>query len=136
MNAFMPLPLAETHLADVTLQYREEAVASGFPMWATVAILVMVVAGIIGAYKYFYGAPAIVNTPLGMLHELCKVHRIGTRGRLLLETVARDAALEHPAVLFSSPTRFDGIVGKSRARSSFSTRQQSTLAMVRRKIFS
>ncbi|TWU59021.1 hypothetical protein Poly51_18060 [Rubripirellula tenax] len=127
--------LAETTMSDVSLNYREEVVPDGISMfwYALIPIAITIVAGLI--YQFADRPPAIVNTPLGMLHELCRVHRIKGKSRELLEAIAESAAIEHPAIMFLSANHLDETVEKAKKRMTFDKKQSSTLGMVRRRMF-
>ncbi|TWU49683.1 hypothetical protein [Rubripirellula reticaptiva] len=127
--------LAETKMSDVSLNYREEVAPSG--IWSGWYVLVPVVIAMVAglAYRFADRPPAIVNTPLGMLHELCRVHRIKGRSRILLETIAEAASLEHPATMFLSSGHLDDAFAQAKKRIAFDKKQMSTLGMVRRRMF-
>ena len=87
VNCFPTLPhpnammlLAETHMAEVSQQYRETVASSGTTGWWY--IFIPFAATAIACVIYYFGTrpPAIVNTPDGMLYELCKAHRINSSG--------------------------------------------------------
>ncbi|MDG2223899.1 MAG: hypothetical protein P8L85_21140, partial [Rubripirellula sp.] len=85
------LLLAETHMAEVSLQYREEAAIvdkSGF-WWLLIPVIAVGLG--IAIYKWWDRAPAIVNTPYGMLNELCRSHHLGRKGHRLMEKIAEEA---------------------------------------------
>ncbi len=127
--------IAETHLSDVSFTYREEAVdASISPMYYVVAIVAVAAIALLIYYVINRG-PAIVNTPLGMLHELCRTNRIKGRSRVVMEQIAEAAGLEHPAVMFLSRSRFDETVAAAKRKRSLDAKQTSTLGLVRRKLF-
>ena len=131
----LPTLLAETHMAEVSLQYREDVASnSASGAWY---LLVPVVAIAIGAsiYKLANRPPPIVNTPRGMLHEVCRAHRIGTAGRVLLERIAEEAELMHPATMLLGVTQFEAAVKNAGARIKYNRRQTTTLGMLRRRLF-
>ncbi|MGB7328033.1 MAG: hypothetical protein WBD31_24370 [Rubripirellula sp.] len=127
--------LAETKMSDVSLNYREEVAPPG--IWGGWYVLVPVLIAVVAAlvYRFADRPPAIVNTPLGMLHELCRVHRIKGRSRLLLESIAEAASLEHPATMFLSSGHLEDAVALAKKRMKFDKKQLSTLGMVRRRMF-
>ncbi len=128
--------IAETRMAEVSLQYREEVASSGTSGWWY--ILIPFAATGIACLIHSIGnrPPAIVNTPNGMLHELCKAHRLNNRGRVLLEMIAEEAELAHPATLFVGAAQFDEAVSKAAKQLKFDPRKQATLAQLRRRLFS
>ena len=75
----LPTLLAETHMAEVSLQYREDVATGGTSgIWYLLIPVVAIAIGVV-IYKIVNRPPPIVNTPQGMLHELCRVasHRHG-----------------------------------------------------------
>lgn len=127
--------IAETHASDVTFAYREETVESGVsPMVYALVVVAVAVISLVVYYAINRG-PAIVNTPLGMLHELCRVHRIKGRSRVVMEQVAEAAGLAHPAVMFLSQASFDESVAAAKRKRSIDAKQMSALGLVRRKLF-
>ncbi|MEM1069269.1 MAG: hypothetical protein AAGI63_10260 [Planctomycetota bacterium] len=135
MVVFQSLLIAEAHMAEVSLQYREEAAqvdASGF--WWLLIPVVAVGLGV-AIYKWWDRPPAIVNTPQGMLHELCKVHRISGRGRRLMERISEEAELEQPATMFLGVSQFELAVTKASRRIKYDRRDDITLGMLRRRLF-
>jgi hypothetical protein len=135
MNLILSFPLAETTLADVSMEYREVAVDSGIPMWAYAAAAIGLAAIGFAVFAWINRSPAILNTPLGMLHELCKTHHISGRGRRLLECIAQEASLDHPAILFAGPEHFEACVDQTRSSIDFQSKHASTLGMLRRKLY-
>jgi hypothetical protein len=133
----LPLPnlLAETHMAEVSLQYREDVAASGISGFWYLLIPVVAVLISVVIYKIVTRPPAIVNTPQGMLHELCRVHRVGTRGRILLGRIAEEAELTHPATMLLGVTQFEQAIEKASTHIKYDRRQQATLGMLRRRLF-
>ncbi len=131
----LPLPLAETHMAEVSLQYREEVASSGTTGWWY--ILIPFVATAIAGVIYFIGTrpPKIVNTPTGILHELCRAHRISAGGRALLELIAEEAELRHPASMMVSVAAFENAVTAAGRHIQYDRRKQATLGMLRRRLF-
>lgn len=127
--------LAETHMAEVSQQYRETVASSGTTGWWY--ILIPFAATGIACVIYYLGTrpPAIVNTPDGMLHELCKVHRINSSGRILLELIAEEAELEHPAQMLVSEHAFEQAVSSAGQHIEYDRRKQSTLSALRRQLF-
>ena len=127
--------IAETRMAEVSLQYREEAASNGTSGWWYLLIPFAAVG--IALVIHYIGSrpPAIVNTPDGLLHELCKVHRLSTSGRILLELIADEAELAHPATLFLGEMQFDEAVRKIGDRITYDRHQQATLAVLRRRLF-
>ena len=131
----LPTLYAETHMAEVSLQYRETVATGGATgIWYLLIPVVAIAIGVV-IYKIVNRPPPIVNTPQGMLHEICRVHRIGTAGRVLLDRIAEEAELEHPATMLLGVTQFEAAVNKAGARIKYDRRQNATLGMLRRRIF-
>jgi hypothetical protein len=127
--------IAETHMAEVSLQYREDVATGGISGLWYLLIPVAAVAIAVVIYKIFDRPPPIVNTPDGLLHELCKVHQINAAGRRLLERIAEDADLDHPATVFLSAGHFEAAVQDAGKRMRYGRREQSVLGMLRRRLF-
>ena len=89
----------------------------------------------VSIYKIVNRPPPIVNTPQGMLHEVCRSHRIGTAGRILLDRIAEEAELIHPATMLLGVTQFEAAVKNAGARIKYNRRQTTTLGMLRRRLF-
>ena len=127
--------LAETHMAEVSLQYREEAATGGTSVFWYLLIPVVAIAIAATIYKIGNRPPPIVNTPQGMLHELCRVHRINAAGRLLLDQIAEEAELKHPAAMLLGVNQFEAAVETAGHEIKYNRRQRSTLGVLRRRLF-
>lgn len=127
--------LAETHMAEVSLQYREAVASNATSGFWYLLIPIFAVAVAVVIYKVFERPPAVVNTPNGMLHELCKAHELKAGARNLLDQIADEAELEHPATLLLGKEPFEAAVKKAGAKMQFNRRQQATLGMLRRRLF-
>ena len=135
MTPLNALLLAETHLAEVSLQYRDEAASvdkSGF--WWLLIPVVAVALGI-AIYKWWDRTPAIVYTPFGMLNELCRVHHVDRRGRRLMERIAEEAELQQPATMFLGSKQFEAAVTAAGKRMTFDCHQTAIIGMLRRRLF-
>ncbi len=129
------LIVAETRMAEVSLQVREEVASNGTSGWWYI-LIPFAATGIACAIRYLGNRPpAIVNTPDGLLHELCKVHRVNASGRVLLDLIAEEAELEHPATMFIGLPQFEDAVSKAGKHITYDRRRQATLAMLRRQLF-
>ena len=128
-------PLAETSFADIDLEYHEEVVSGGIPMWIYAVVAIVIVGIGLAVFASMNRTPTILNTPLGMLHELCKVHRVNRRGRRLLEQMAEVASLNHPAILFAGPEHLDACVKQTQDSIDYQSKHASTLGMLRRKLY-
>lgn len=129
------LLIAQAGVPDVIMDYREQPVGDGSSMvWMIVAAVVFVGLGVT-AFLLVDRPPTIVNTPLGLLHELCHIHRIKGRSRLVLEQIADSARLDHPATLFLGQTQFDAAVELAGERITLDRKQTAALGLVRRRLF-
>ncbi|MFK8110731.1 MAG: hypothetical protein AB8B91_00930 [Rubripirellula sp.] len=126
---------AETRMAEVSLQYREEVATNTTSGLWYLLIPVAIVLVAIGIFKFINRPPAILNTPTGMLHELCRVHRINAAGRILMDRIAEEADLDQPATMALAPVQFEAAVKKAGKTIKYDRRQQSTLGMLRRRLF-
>jgi hypothetical protein len=128
--------LAETRMAEVSLLYREEVAASTSAnnLWLWLIPVAVVLIGVI-AYFFASRQPEILHTPMGMLHEISRAHRINFAGRTLLERIAEEAGLAQPAAMLLGPAQFDAAVEKASRTIKYDRRQQSTLGMLRRRLF-
>ncbi|MGI9474182.1 MAG: hypothetical protein ACR2NZ_21760 [Rubripirellula sp.] len=127
--------LGETHMAEVSQQYRETVASSATSGFWYLLIPVFAIAAAVVIYKIAERPPPVVNTPNGMLHELCKAHDIKSGARNLLDRIADEAELEHPATLLLGPEHFEAAVKKAASKTRFDRRQQATLGMLRRRLF-
>ncbi len=127
--------LAETKLSDVSLEYRETITSNDMSIawYILVPVSVALMLGLV--HHLADRPPAIVNTPLGMLHELCRVHRFRRGSRILLETIAEAAVLHHPAILFVSAKHLDDAVAQAENRIVLDKKQRATLGLIRRRLF-
>ena len=127
--------IAETHMAEVSLQYREEVVAeAGSGIWYLLIPVVAILVGL-AIYKCFNREPPILHTPSGMLHEVCRAHRISTAGCVLLDRIVEEAEIQHPATVCVGLPQFDAAVEAARPIIKYDRRQESTIGMLRRRLF-
>lgn len=131
----LTLIFADTHMAEVSLQYREEVASSGTSGWWYLFIPIAAVAIAAVIYKIVDREPPILNTPQGMLHELCRAHRIKKSGRVLLERIAEDAELAHPATMLLGVSQFEAAVEKAGIHIRYDRRQKAILGTLRRRLF-
>ncbi len=135
MFSLLPNLFAETHMAEVSLQYREDVATGGASgLWYLLIPVALVAVGVI-IYKIVDRPPAIVNTPQGMLHELCKVHGVSTAGRKLLERITEEAELEHPATVFLGRSQFESAVEQAGKHIKYRRADHNTLGSLRRRLF-
>lgn len=135
MNSMFTFPLAETSMADVSLGYREDVVATGVPVWIYAVVAIVIVGIGMAVFAWVNRTPTILNTPLGLLHELCKAHRVNGRGRRLLEQMAQTASLDHPAILFAGPEHFEACIKQTQGSINYQSTHASTVAILRRKLY-
>lgn len=129
------LLLAETRMAEVSLQYREESAhINKSEFWWLLLPLIAVGIGL-AIYKWWDRAPAVVNTPCGMLNELCRAHHLGRQECRMMEKIAEAAELEQPATMFLGRNQFEAAVKVARQRIKFDRRQTATLCVLRRRLF-
>ncbi len=128
--------LAETRMAEVSMQYREDVASSDPSVFWYLLIPIFAVSVGFAIYRIVDREPRVVNTPLGMLHEICRVHRINKSGRYLLDQIAEEAGLEQPASMLLGVTQFEHAVEKAGQHMKYDRRQQTTLGMLRRRLFS
>ncbi len=127
--------IAETHMAEVSLQYREDVATGGISgLWYLLIPVAAVVIAVV-IYKIFDRPAPIVNTPEGLLHELCKSHQVNAAGRRLLERITEAAELDHPATVFLSAPHFEAAVQRAGKRIQYGRREQSVLGSLRRRLF-
>lgn len=124
-----------TRMGEISTQYRENgAVVQSRDLWFfCVPVVAISVAFLI--YKIADRDPAIVNTPYGLLNELCKAHQIDSTGRQLLTRIAEELDLEQPAVMLLGEAQFEAIVKRADKQINFNRRQNSTLGSLRRRLF-
>jgi hypothetical protein len=129
------LLLAFTRAAEVSLKYREGGsfVQSRDLLFIVVPVVAISISFLI--YKIADREPAIVNTPQGMLNELCKVHLIDSTGRHLLTDIAEALELEQPATILLSESHFDAAVNKAGKQLNYNRQKQSTIGTLRRRLF-
>jgi len=128
--------LAETLLAESARKHTEEAAAhSNHSIWLYLLIPIAVLALGVAIVPLFARSPEILDTPLGLLGELCHTHRIKGRLRRLIERIAEEAQLEHPATMFLSAARFDAAVEAARKRMDLDPKQINQMDQVRQKLF-
>ncbi|QDT06612.1 hypothetical protein K227x_50230 [Rubripirellula lacrimiformis] len=127
--------LAETHLTELADQYQDAVIEPGTSWWwyAWIPATIILLGGL--AMRFADQAPAITNTPLGMLRELCSTHRIKGKSRVLLEEIAVAAAIENPATILLNSRRFDEATAIAARRITLDTRQKALLGIIRRRVF-
>lgn len=123
-------------MAEVSMQYREDVANSDPSVFWYLLIPCFAVAVGYAIFRFVDREPRIVNTPLGMLHEICRMHRINNSGRVLLDRIAEEAELEQPAAMLLGVTQFEHAVETAGKRMKYDRRQQTTLGMLRRRLFS
>jgi len=129
------MPLAVTRMAEVSLKYREDVATGETTNLWFLAVPVVAISLSYLIYKIAERPPAVVNTPYGMLNELCRVHQVGKAGRVLLTQIAEEIGLPQPATMLLGETQFEAAVAKAGEEIEYSRRQSATLGTLRRRLF-
>lgn len=129
------LLIAQTGVPEIITEFSEQPAAEGFPMMGIVVIAVVVIGVAVTALLVIDRPPTIVNTPMGLMHELCHVHRIKGRSRVVLEQIADSARLDHPASMFLGASQFDAAVAQASKRITLDRKQSATIGLLRRRLF-
>ena len=89
---FATVLFAETRMAQVATQYRDETLeSSGSPAMLLVPILAIALAFAI--YRWYGRKPAPVDTPEALVYDLCRVHGLPKAARALLLKIGRAAEM-------------------------------------------
>ena len=129
------LLVAETRLSDFSAEFRDNVVVEdGSQFWI---FLIVAIAALIGGTLYWISIrpPAIVNTPMGLMFELCRSHRVSARGHRLLCQIAEAAELDNPAIMFVGRDQFESAVERAGKKIRYARSQERTLGMLRRRLF-
>jgi hypothetical protein len=129
------MPLAVTRMAEVSLKYREDVATGETANLWFLAVPVVAISVSFLIYRIADRPPAVVNTPYGMLNELCRVHQVGKAGRVLLTQIAEEIGLPQPATMLLGETQFEAAVAKAGEEIEYSRRQSATLGTLRRRLF-
>ncbi len=132
---FAASPFAETRMAEISLQYREQVAAGATSQWSYLLIPVAAIAIAIVIYHFANRPRPIVHAPEGIFDELCKAHRINGSARSLLESIAEHSRLAHPAALFVSESQFERAVDHAQPHLALDRRRQTALERLRRRLF-
>ncbi len=129
------LLLAETRMSDIGGRYQQQAAAvQGIGTGALVVVgIVILIAVCIG--MFIARKPKIVNSPIGLLNELCRVHGINGAGSRLLNEIATAAGMQHPAMIVIGPANFDAAVESATSKSTLDERKKKSLGLIRRQLF-
>ena len=127
--------LAETRMAEISLQYREQVASGAASQWWYLLIPVVAIAIACLIYHFANRPKPVVHAPEGIFDELCKAHRIKGSARGLLELIAEHSRLAHPAALFVSESQFERAVNQSQTHFALDRRRQTALASLRRRLF-
>jgi len=128
--------LAQSRMGDISRQYREEGSTYPWPVQVAFTLIPVIAVGLAWTlYRLYSRHPSAVNTPFGMLAELCRAHQIPIAGRRLLERVAEHAELEQPASLMINARHFDQAVEAAEQRLRFDPRNRARLGEIRRRLF-
>jgi hypothetical protein len=130
------LPLAVTRMRELSLQYREQSSANSLEaqLWFSLIPVIAVGLGIL-IYKIYNQPRPVVNTPSGMLDELCRAHEFDHGSRKLLVRIAADADLPQPATMLVAPAAFERAVEAARTRGRYDGHHRAMLKQLRRRLF-
>jgi hypothetical protein len=105
---------------------------AGWRLGVLAVAAALVVIGITAARSWLLKAREHVRQtcPQHLLHELCVAHRLGPGDRKLIQRLARERGLAHPALLFLEPVLWDaGQLG------AFGQRHAAALATLQKQVF-
>jgi hypothetical protein len=125
--------LAEVSLADVSEYDRVATATQSGQAWLLAPVVVL--AAIFGIYRLCNRLPSVVNTPAGLLTELCRAHGLKAAAGKLLHKVSRAAELPQPVTMLMSVEGFEDAIASAGRRIRFSKSEQKVIATVRRKVF-
>jgi hypothetical protein len=130
------LLVAETRMAEISLQYREQVAAGATSQWWYLLIPVAAIAIASVIYHFVNRPRPVVHAPEAVFDELCKAHRINGSARSLLESIAEHSRLAHPAALFVSESQFELALDHAQSHLALDRRRQMALARLRQRLFS
>ncbi|QDV62884.1 hypothetical protein [Crateriforma conspicua] len=130
------LPLAETVMRDVSLQFREQKVESEWhgELWF-LAIPVIAIAAALVIYQAFRRQTAPENSPHQLLLDLGHAHRLDRKSMQLIDHLTEAAGMKHPAAIMVSVDAFDAAVQLVQRKSGLGDKDQPVLADIRRRLF-
>lgn len=105
---------------------------ASWPLGLLAIVTVVFVVGITAARWWLLRVRDHVRRtcPQHLLHELCVAHRLGPAERKLIQRLAKERGLAHPALLFLEPLLWDaGQLGV------FGQRHAAALAVLQRQVF-
>lgn len=128
--------LGQTRMGEISRQFRDQGAHAPWTIQLAFILIPLAAIGIAWVIYRIHNRPRVaVNTPFGMLAELCRAHGIEGSGRRLLEKVAERADLEQPASLMIGPGQFDHAVETAARRRRLDARERAKLDDIRRRIF-
>ncbi|TWU42833.1 hypothetical protein [Novipirellula artificiosorum] len=135
MSMFLTALIAETRMAEISMQYSETTVDSGMSaIWLVLAAAILV--GLVFAgYRVYRTHTQSLNCPKSLFVELCRAHRVNRAGTKMLQSIATASALEQPASLFLGESLFDAAVTQAKETLRFKPEQIAQLSMIRRRFF-
>lgn len=128
--------LGQTRMGEISRQFREEGAGAPWTSQLGFILIPLAAVGVAWVIYRIYNRPRTpLNTPFGMLAELCRAHGIEGSGRRLLEKVADRAELEQPACLMIGPGQFDRAVAAAAGKGRLPARDRAKLERIRQRIF-
>jgi hypothetical protein len=125
--------LAEVSLADVSEYDRVATATESGQAWMLIPVVIL--AAVFGVYRLCNRLPSAVNTPAGLLTELCRAHGLKAAAGKLLHKVSRAAELPQPATMLMSVEGFEDAVASAGRRIRFNKSDQKVIAAIRRSVF-
>ena len=126
--------VAETRMAEISMQYRETATNAGSSSLWIVGVVVLVAFGV-GGYRLYSDNQRRQYCPKSLLAELCDANQIDRIGRKLLQSIASTAAITQPASILLSQSKFDAAIKKAATCAPLDSEQVKILTMIRRRLF-
>ena len=129
-----PALLAETTLRQISRQYQTEA-ADPAGGWLMLLVPPFAIAIGLAIYAVSKRRPKPIDTPDGLVGQLCRVHGLPAAARELLLKIGRAAELSQPATMFLSRQQFDAAVATASKRFDLLETDQHYVSLTRRTVF-
>lgn len=126
--------LAETHMAQVASQYRDETLDSSGSL-VILCVPIIAIALAFAIYRWYDRTPTPVDTPEALIYDLCRIHELPKSSRALLLKIGRANEMVQPATMFLSSEHFETAVAAGAKRLKYVADDQKQLAIVRRRVF-
>ncbi|TWU37574.1 hypothetical protein Q31b_43620 [Novipirellula aureliae] len=126
--------VAETRMAEISMQFRENATSVAPSYLWMIAVAVLIGVGI-GGYRFYIENKRRQYCPKSLLAELCDANQINRAGKKMLHLIASNAAVDQPASLLLSEARFDAAMKSAANRAPLTPEQVKMLCMIRRRVF-